>query len=102
MTSLGPYEIERELGRGAFGAVFKAIHRDRPDHGFPLLLLLLYVNFRVKRAVRVVFRGKERRCIVAFTVRRRALRQAFMETLRKHQEAARLFQIPTVVAVPFG
>ena len=23
--------IERELGRGTFGAVFKATHRDRPD-----------------------------------------------------------------------
>src|SRR5262245_21912066 len=70
--------------------------------GFALFVLLLYVNFRVKRAVRVVFQAKDRRRVLAFTVRRRPLRHAFMETLRRHQDAARQYQIPTVTAVPIG
>src|SRR5262249_18773037 len=28
---VGPYELEMELGRGAFGVVYRAHHRDRPE-----------------------------------------------------------------------
>jgi serine/threonine-protein kinase len=30
-TTIGNYEIDRELGRGAFGAVYRAHRRDQPD-----------------------------------------------------------------------
>ena len=35
-TEVGPYKIERELGRGAFGIVYLARHKDRPDERIAL------------------------------------------------------------------
>jgi hypothetical protein len=36
---IGPYVIERELGRGAFGAVYKATHQDHPDRPVALKII---------------------------------------------------------------
>lgn len=38
-TTVGPYRIERELGRGAHGIVYRAFHRDMPDR--PLALKVI-------------------------------------------------------------
>lgn len=39
MNSFGPYEIESKLGEGAFGSVYRATHRDRPDHPVALKIV---------------------------------------------------------------
>jgi serine/threonine protein kinase len=39
MASIGLYEIERELGRGAFATVYKAVHQEHPDHVVALKII---------------------------------------------------------------
>jgi hypothetical protein len=39
MTTIGPYDIDRELGRGAFGAVYRAYRRDHPDSPVALKII---------------------------------------------------------------
>jgi hypothetical protein len=63
--------------------------------GFALLLLMIYINVRVKRAVRVAFRGKGRRKLLAFVIRSRPLRRTFIETLERHVSAAQQFHRET-------
>lgn len=47
--TVGPYRVERELGRGAFGVVYRAAHRDTPDS--PVALKVVDARGSVERAM---------------------------------------------------
>jgi hypothetical protein len=63
--------------------------------GVVLILLLLYVNVRVKPSVRIRFRAKDgRRRLIAFLIRPRRLRRPFLESLQAHRASAARFGPP--------
>jgi len=67
--------------------------------GIPLILLMGYINVRVKPSVRIVFRGKDgKRRRLAFVIRNKRLRLPFIEAVRKHQADAGRFATPRVDA----
>lgn len=68
--------------------------------GAVFLMVLLYVNFRVRRSVRILFRGKERLKMLVFVVRKKFLRQQFLDTLNRHRQAVDQFQRSTVTVLP--
>lgn len=55
--------------------------------GFAAVLALGYLNVRLRRAIQICYRMKDRRRVIAFTVKRKASRSAFIAALERHREA---------------
>lgn len=68
--------------------------------GAAFLMVMIYVNLRMRRSVRILFRGKERLRLLVFVVRKKTLRQQFLDTLDRHRIAVDQFQRSTVTVRP--
>jgi hypothetical protein len=64
--------------------------------GAAIVMVLGYMNLRLRRVVSIRFCSKDRRRMLAMVLRPKAMRSAFLDMLNKHRSMAQKFQTTTL------